>query len=223
MASTRQIVASYLVALPVTLDLSRYVPPMFAGRMPAAHGAVTGAIPVPPIPEAVDSVDALRRLAALRDDDLIDGGELTSDFPEQLMGATALAAQRYGEAYGSYERTVPAAPIPIRGEPPPGDPFADMGEAGRVRELAKLVGTVRYAQDGKDDRAVAEAERHIRALGAGLPAKYRVGELLDAVSRTDGASNELIQLLIERCFMLLNEEYESLPDLESRIRALRTS
>lgn len=220
-ARTGQILASYVVALPVTLDLSRYVPPMLAGRMPAGQGAMSGAIPVPPIPEAVESIDALRRLAALRDDDLIDGGELSGDSPEQLMASTALAAQRYGEAYGRYEATVPAAPSPKRAEPAMDDPYADMGEADRVKELVKLVGVMRYAQEGKDERGLREAARHIKALGAGLPPKYRVDELLEAVSGTESASNDLIQLLIERCFLLLNEEYERLPDVESRIRALR--
>ena len=224
LAPTRQILASYLVALPVKLDLSRYVPPMLAGRMPMGQGAMSGAIPVPPIPESVDSIDALRRLATLRDDDLIDGGELHGDSPEQLMAATASAAQRYGDDYGRFEASVPAATEPVSAGAVPDDTFADMSESDRVRQLVTLVGVLRYAQEGKDTREVRDAEQRIRALGAALPVKYRVDELLDDVSRTGQASNnDLVQLLIERCFLLLNEEYEALPNLESRIRTLRSS
>mgnify|MGYP007135466444 CR=1 FL=1 len=220
-ARTGSLVASYLVALPIPLDLSRYMPPMFSGLMAEQKGMAQGAMPVPPLPEAVESHAFLRRLAALRNDDLLFGGDLASDSPDQLMMSAAEAAQRYGAAYDSYVAATPAVNRAEYDSTYPPSPYDDLSEGDRVRELVKLIGNIQYAREGGDERHIVEAEREIRRLGSRLPEKYRANDLVAAVKNAESTSNELVRLLIERCFRLLNEEYEALPAIEERIRALR--
>ncbi len=51
-----QVAASYLVVPPIALDLKKYIPPMFAGSLPGLDlDQLTRAVPLPPIPEAVES------------------------------------------------------------------------------------------------------------------------------------------------------------------------
>ncbi|HAH15835.1 MAG TPA: hypothetical protein DCL45_07375, partial [Chloroflexi bacterium] len=55
------------------------------------------AVPLPPIPERI-SRDELWRLAAYRDDDVLDGG-IVSGSVEGLMTAAQEATQQYAESY----------------------------------------------------------------------------------------------------------------------------
>src|SRR5438270_1504330 len=69
------VLATYLVIPPITIDFSKYLPPMFAGQGMAANLAEASSIvPLPPVPEAVTSLGQLEVLAQQRDDDLVRAG-----------------------------------------------------------------------------------------------------------------------------------------------------
>ena len=215
---------TYLVIPPVTMDFTKYLPPMLASFAPvAAQMGGSSAVPMPPMPEQLESMAAVRRLAVARGDDLLDAGSIDVAAIDQLMLATAEAAQRYHDAYTSYVRTVPEAPaLEVRQASALDEDevlYQALSESERLGELSKLVGKLRYAIDGKDDRLAAEAKRQIQALGRVLPAKYRVDDLLTAASGGPNA-DRLAALYVERCFKLYREEYELLPDLEAQIQEL---
>ncbi len=219
--SSNVTIATYLVVLPVTLDIARYMPPMFAASMPMMGESTLGAMPIPPVPEVVDSVAALERLANTRDDDLIYGGDVAHDAPEGWMRHAAEAAQRYADAYRTYLATVPAVLSPVPELSEEDAVYSAMTEADRVGELARLLGTLRYASEGHDMDLQRDTRRRLHTVGTLLPGKYRVNELALAAQKDDPDAVKLTELLLDRCFMLLREEYEALPDLELRIRALR--
>src|SRR5581483_9326116 len=77
-----EILATYIVVLPIAINPAKYIPPVFAGRMPPA--ASVSATALPPIPETMESIAAVRRLAEFRGDDLLDGGVVEPE-PERLM------------------------------------------------------------------------------------------------------------------------------------------
>src|SRR5512146_3193245 len=78
-ANQGEVLASYLVVPPVPLDLSKYMPPLFAGNIPQSQLQPVSAIPLPPVPEVVESRAYLQQLAEARDDDLVYGGTLDPD------------------------------------------------------------------------------------------------------------------------------------------------
>src|SRR5579859_4845292 len=208
------VVATYLVTLPVALDMAKYLPPMFAARIPYLSGGSSGAIPIPPVPEPAQSHAVVERLARIRGDDLLFGGELDVDEPEALMAAASEAAHRYGDAYDSYLRTVPAAPTSVAELNEDEALYSAMAEGDRIRELSTLVGTLRYAVDGADQHEVRDTERKMRLLASMVPAKYRAEELVAAASSSGDRASTLTHLLMQRCFKLLHEAYEELPELE---------
>lgn len=215
------LLATYVLTLPIALDLARYMPPLLAAQLPAI-GAMPGTLPIPPVPEPAESLAALERLAAARDDDLLFGGEVGTDSPDELMSAAGEAAQEYGAAYQRYHSGLPQA---AAAQPPLVEEeavYSAMNEAERLRELAHLVGTARYAIDGKDSRLRDETVRRMQILGSLLPAKYRVADLSEAAARPGENGTALTQLLIERCYKLYREEYEALAELEGRIRQLQS-
>lgn len=210
------VVATYVVVLPIAINPAKYIPPAFAARMPQQMSEVA-ATALPPIPEQMESADEVRRLARLRDDDLLDGGVVEND-PERLMLAAHQAAEVYAEQYQRALAAQPAEP-----EPPPDEEMLRwmlMGEKERIGELAKLTGQLRYALDGGDEHLRDSTIGQMEKLKAMLPEKYRLDEFLAAVQEPSDRGRRLAALYMDRCYKLSNEEYEALRDLDREIEAL---
>lgn len=217
-----QVLASYLVVPPIVFDLAKYIPPMFAGSLPGIDlNQLTKAVPLPPVPEAVEGYDYLRRLAELRGDDLIAGGEINPSAPDQLMLAVAEAAESYSEAYRDAVGRVPIA------EPEPSPAlnvdevlYELMTESDRLQELVKLVGKLRYGLETSDPDVAREAAGQIEVLGRFLPESYRMSQLLGAARRRSATGARLSDLYIQRAFKLHHQSYADLIDIEDQIRQL---
>ncbi|MBI3972206.1 MAG: hypothetical protein HY332_13035 [Chloroflexi bacterium] len=214
-----EVLATYVVVLPIAINPAKYIPPAFAARMTHAVAAVA-ATALPPIPETMESVAAVRRLAVFRSDDLLNGGVIDPD-PERLMLATHEIAQEYA---ARYQRALDLAPEPEPKETVPDEDvlrWVLMGEKERIGELAKLTGQLRYALEGNDQHLLEAAMAQVHKLKALLPEKYRIGEFLEAARRPDATGRRLAELYIDRCYKLSNEEYESLAQLDREIERLQ--
>ena len=141
------------------------------------------------------------------------------------MLATAEVAQRYHDAYMSHLRTIPepsAVPLQVLSQVDEDIAvYRAMGEGDLLGELSKLVGKLRYAALSSDQYLTEEADRQIRAIGALLPPKYRIDELLNAAQERGERAERLTSLRLDRCYKLLREEYEALPAVETQIRELQ--
>jgi hypothetical protein len=223
-----ELLATYVVVLPIAINPAKYIPPAFAARMPAAVQSVD-ATALPPIPETAGDLNTLRRLAEHRGDDLLDGGVVESD-PERLMVATHEASRDYAARYEAAAGALKAAPAPAS----PSEPevtesdeeslrWMFLDERGRIGELAKLTGQLRYAVDGGDERLTREAVDQVKRLGRYLPEKYRVDEFLAGATRPGDIGRRLAELYIDRCYKLSNEQYEDLSRIDGEIAALEAS
>lgn len=217
---------TYLIVPPITMDFAKYLPPMLASLAPMASMGGASAVPMPPVPERMESIAEVRRLALTRGDDLLDGGTINVSALDRMMLATAEVAQRYYDAYTSHLRTIPepkTTPIQVLSEADEDvAPYRKMSESELLGELSKLVGKLRYARGGQDQHLAAEAVRQIHAIDTLLPAKYRVDDLLTAAQDPSEQADRLTALLLDRCYKLFREEYEALPALEAQIRDLRS-
>lgn len=216
--------ATYLVVPPIAIDLAKYMPPMIAGNIPLADiAASVSAVPLPPLPEKV-ALAEIRRLAENRGDDLLYLGEAHTADVQHMLGEVAEAAQAYLAVYAAFiGRTKPEATSApelsgqVRSslEAVLNDLMTDRE---RVAELAKLIGKLQYATQGRDGALEVEAVQEIEALGAQLGTKYQVPELLVA-ARTSGAKGQrLCELYLARCYKLCDEDYLGVGELERQIR-----
>jgi hypothetical protein len=218
------VLATYLVIPPITIDFSKYLPPMFAGQGMAANLAQASSIvPLPPVPEAVASLEALRILAEQRDDDLVFAGDGSAAQLEQLLTYTTEAAQLYFHMYEDFARTFPEAPAHEAveaGEGPSAEEltYALMGERERLGELAKLTGALRYALDGKDEHLARETTEKMRLLAKHMPAKYWADRVLEAAGTPGEAGGRLSRLYIERGYKLLDEDYAAVAQIDEQIK-----
>lgn len=218
--------ATYLVVLPIALQLSKYLPPMFAAQLPLAEVQSLGAVPLPPIPESVESRDWLTRLADLRQDDLLDGGGFNPSDLSQAMSRVSEVAQQYARAFDDYLRNAPAG---SRAEDAVSDStvsdviYGLMSEQQKLAELAKLAGQLRYAVEGGDRRQVDEAIAEIQNLARRVPASYELSAFLEAARQPGPVGERLSSLYLDRCYKLASEDYAAIHSIDEEIRRLRGS
>ena len=214
--------ATYVVVLPVIVNPLKYLPPAFVSQIGGLVGAMGNfdAAPFPPIPERIPR-NELWRLANYRNDDMLDGGVVNGSV-ESLITAAQEATQQYAERYRLALARVPTgetAAGQVELEAPDDDTlrWVFMDERGRIDELTKLTGRLRDAIDACDALHTAEIATVMRRLGAHLPEKYRVAEMVAGAVRAGTVGASLAQLYLDRCYKLCNETYEDLGRIDREI------
>lgn len=217
-----RVLATYLVVLPIALNIAKYMPPMFAASLSASNTEAAKPMPLPPVPEEVPGRAYLQRMAELRGDDLVYGGTVFDDDPQRLLLETSYAAETYGQKYESYAGT--ALTLPAEDAAPEISTasmvYSVMSESQRLGELTKLTGALREATERGDTRGAAENTQEMRALLETLPAKYRGAHLLAAARESGSRGRGLCELLLERAYALQHEEYLDVGRIDRAIEAL---
>jgi hypothetical protein len=230
--SADQVWATYLVVAPIKMDLGKYIPAAFASQL-AGQLAASGpaAYPLPPVPEKFDAgLEALERLAELRNDDLLDGGTLRMNDPLYALQPVAEIGSQYADRCLSYFASLPLEPATQASSSNPSSGSVDvddlllqvMPDREKVGRLARLAGTLRYAIEGGDTRLVDETVSDMQRVSRHLTDKYRPAELIDAARSTGPRGAQLADLLLERCYRLVDEDYAAMADLDSKIEQIKT-
>lgn len=219
-----KVYATYIIVLPLSMDIGKYVPPFLASHLGNVSLSDFSAFAMPPIPEEVDSYQMLQGLAQVRDDDLLDGGTMrASDLPGMMQAVTELVRQ-YAQAWA--DRAKPAAPLES-GEDG-GEGSADvnevlyglMNERDRLADLSKMVGRLRFAVEGNDSRTRDEVRQEVEVLGRYLPSDFHIPSLLGAIMDSSARGGQLAQLYLDRCYKLSNRDAAGARALEERIESL---
>lgn len=222
------ILASYVVVPPISMDFSKFIPPMFAAQLPGILPSGPQVFPLPPVPEKVESMAYVEALAANREDDLIHCGSVDPMDIQRLLTLMTEVASEYGKLYESRAPIADSEPPPPSSTDPDG-PGVDvdelfmslMSDSEKVNRIARLTGTVRYAVEGKDHALLDETVQEMERIGRHLANRYRVGELIEAARDPDPHSGKLAELLLQRCYKLAVEEYDALKALDAEIESLK--
>lgn len=228
-----RVYATYVVTLPVQADLTKYVPPFLAshlGNMPLNDFS---AFAMPPVPEPVGSYEELDRISQLRGDDLLYAGSVFSfDLPRMMESVTELV-QTYAQMCADYLSTgtvqssndLELDQAPAEAEEDPSYRvndvlFSFMSEADKLAELSRLLGRLRFAQEGQDQPTIREVSEEVTALARHLPEEFRITNLLAAAQDASQRGAELARLYLDRCFRLSAGDEGSAKQLEEEIRSL---
>ncbi len=221
-ANQDEVYATYLIVPPIAIDLTKYMPPMFAGKFSLAEMETVSAIPLPPVPEKVPGLAYLQQLAESREDDIIALGVSDASDPQAMLGVTTEAAQEYLRSYQAYIGLQPKA---LEEKPPGGQDdsvqdvlFSLMGDRDKLSEVAKLLGKLRYAVDSKDASMTADTTTEVEAVAKHLPAKYHPEAAIAAAKRPGEKGRKLLELHLNRCYKLCDEDYRAVEALEAQIR-----
>ncbi len=229
---TGPLLATYCVVLPIAFSISKYLPPMFAGQFPteALRDTTTSVVPIPPMLEDAPSIAALHQLAERRGDDLCDLGTLLLTDDTQRLNYAAEAAAAYGQLMTSYTHSWPAVAdevvasgaVAALDDLDVDSVLAEvLSDRDRLAELARSMGTLRYATEGHDKALAQQTERKMRRMASGLAEKYRADQLIEAALASDERGAQLAQLYLQRAYKLADEDYAAIPPLERDIRELR--
>lgn len=231
--------ATYCVALPIRFSLDQFIAPIISQHLPIDARQIGDSIrfmPLPPFLEAVEDLETLLALADYRGDDVVEieeSGDLGNiGYRTQLA---AMVCQEYGEMYARNERDIARRP-PARRElrspatPAPAVETTDLPhmlaestpatDLTHLSEVARLIGTLRYAVEGQDQRQIDEAKRALLRASAPLDEKYRVADLLKAALVQGATGQQLANLYLTRAYKLAEEDYAAIPPLEQQIKDL---
>ena len=232
-----KVYATYVVTLPIKSDLGKYVPPFLATHLGGLPLNDLSAFAMPPLPEPVDSHAELERISQMRQDDLVYAGSMFSLDLSRMMESVTEAVQAYsdlwvqcfGDAGASTVEAIEEAPTPEPAAPESNDDqsyqvnevlFGLMSESDKLAELARLLGTMRFAAEGGDAGTVDEMSREITTLARHLPDTFQVSSLLAVAKDTSQKGSRLAQLYLDRCFRLSAGDYPAVQGLDDEIRAL---
>lgn len=218
------VLVSYVLVLPIKMDLQRYVPQFLAGQLGSMVPDDMSLVILPPVPEKFGKLADLIELAENRGDDLIYGGSMGV----QAEGLSNMSkVNEIGHEYMELCKLWKTDGRAI-GTDDDSDLIVSLGETveeerseeDNLREIARLLGQLRYAVDGRDTESIAQAKERIETIGRALPSKFAVDKLAKlGASEADGAA-ELTQLYLERALNIQREEYLKVREIEKRIADL---
>ena len=226
-----KVYASYIVVLPIQTDFSKYIPPFLAAHVGNLPMADFSAFAMPPVPEAVDSYAELERLGRLREDDLVYAGSIFSYDLPRMMESVSEAVQSYSQMCSDFlgsaasQQVESPQPLPEADDDGPSVTevlFSLMSEGDKLAELSRLLGQLRFAQEGQDTPVMDEVCQEITALSKYLPEDFQLPLLLAAAQDASQKGAKLAQLYLDRCFRISAGDSGSVRELEEQIAALNS-
>ena len=219
--------ATYVVILPVTVDVTKYVPPFLMNQVGDIGPKDLSCFAFPPAPERMSGKQEIEWLAETRGDDLLYGGVIDASDVGSSMMAVTNAVQSYADLYtqhveGSQPQSIEAAGAESEGLGVTDVMYGLMSDSDKLNELTKLVGRLRFAVDVSDENVLQEAEQDIGIMARHLPDNHRIDDLVLAAKKADSSGPVLADLYLKRCFLLIQQEYASLGQLEDRIHAIES-
>ncbi len=217
-----ELLATYLVVLPIQVDVSKYVPPFLMNQIGEVGAKELSAFAFPPAPELVSGMDYIESLAKAREDDIIFGGTISTMDVTSLLGTVNEAVGWYAdlcsdptEQPGALEDSADDDGLSVNDVL-----YGLMSDQDKLSELTRLVGRLRDAVGSGDLDLAGETRTEIMALGRHLPDSHQVSRLAEAASSGGENASQLASLYLQRCFHLMSEEYVQLGQVEEDIRVL---
>lgn len=218
--------ASYIVMLPITLNVAKYMPPFLMSQMGDAAPPDMSAFAFPPAPETLDGKDWMLATAEARGDDVLFGGRVSaSDIPAMMM-AVAEAVHRYSHLYNSAADSLASPDAELDAAPEPSGlgvsevMYDLMSDGDRLNELTTLVGKLRFAVDSGDDALIGEAEADIEILSRRFSFDHKTDRIVSHIKGAGDDARRLSMLYLQRCYCFAREDYIMLSDVEKQIDAI---
>ncbi|MCH7745256.1 MAG: hypothetical protein IIC84_04200 [Chloroflexi bacterium] len=223
-ANPEELWATYLVVLPILVDVSKYVPPFLMNQLGEFGPKDLSAFAFPPAPEQIADYTYLEKLATAREDDILLGGSINPSDVASAMMIVNEVVQKYAELCSGVmptEQSQEAIPIDeTEGLGINEVLYGLMSDGDKLSELTKLVGQLRFAVEGGEEALANEAEMDIVTLARLLPESNQISRLIEVTKANSARDAKLADLYLQRCFYLLQEEYVKLGEVEAEIRTL---
>ena len=216
--------ATYIVLLPITVEVSKYVPPFLMNQISDIGANDLSAFAFPPAPEKVESREYIDVIANIRSDDILYGGIFDSIDIQSSMMLVNEAVQKYAEFYDHeiiLENSIDSidnSKLDVNSVL-----YEFMSTNDKLSELTKMIGRLRFAIEGKEKSLADEAENDIKSLSKHLPNEYEVSKITNAAKSSDVFSSKLTDLWLKRCFHLTQQEFVEIGRIDDEIERLESN
>ncbi len=219
--------ATYIVLLPITVEVSKYVPPFLMNQISDIGANDLSAFAFPPEPEKVESREYIDVIANIRSDDILYGGLFDSIDIQSSMILVNEAVQKYAEYYdqevlleNSMERIddVNNSTLDVNSVL-----YEFMSTNDKLSELTKMIGRLRFAIEGNENALAQEAETDIENLSKHLPSEYEIAKITNAAKSSDVFGSKLTDLWLKRCFHLTQQEFVEIVLIDEEIKMLESN
>ena len=219
-----QLFATYIIVLPIAMDVGKYLPPMLAAQMGQITADDFSAFAVPPVPEAIEIMTYLEHLAEMRDEDLLDCGSVDIAQVTDLMQKVNELTKSYADSYaGSLQHVATSGPDSSSVQSEYGVEevlYHLLSERDKLGELSKIVTKIRFAAEREDSTTIEEMARTASVLMKYLPESYAVNELLKTAKNPSQKAADLCRLYLERNYMLIDQDFTSIKAVDEAISEL---
>lgn len=217
-----EIWATYLIVLPITVDVAKYVPPFLMNQMGDLGPKDLSAFAFPPSPERLPDRQHLQQLADLREDDILFGGAVGAGDVSSAMFVINELLQAYAQLYSD------TAIVSDAGDDQESPDQAGVSEvlyglmsvSDRLGELTRLIGRLRYAVDGNEDSQIRETEAEILLLSRQLPDELHIPRMVAAVKESDPRGAQLADLYLKRSYHLVQESFVEMGRIDRQIELM---
>jgi len=222
------IFASYVIDFPITGDISKYIPEMFADQIPDQD---MDKIIFPPLPEKFEgTIDELINLSSLRSDDLIYGGSISSD--EKTLGMSKLSkiANDYSDLCKQYFDQVTLNNLLNDSKDNTNKlsntetlEINNMQESELLSEVTKIIGNIKFSKDNNEIEAIKLYKKDILKISELVPENRKIKEIISYLDFETENSEKLISAYISRAYSMFNEDYINVKELDTLILDLEKS
>jgi len=213
------IFVSYVVDFPITVDMSKYIPEMFADQIPDQD---MDKIIIPPVPEKYEgSMESLENLCNLRGDDLVDGGTINIKDSTLAMSKLSKLGKDYSDICKDFYDNVSLKKIFNNSADSSKNDFSNLTESELLAEITKIVGNIKFLKDNNE--SINSEIENIDNISSLLPENRKIKEILRYLDLEKKNSEAIISAYISRAYSMFKEDYIKVKELENEILELENN
>ena len=210
------IFVSYVVDFPITVDMSKYIPEMFADQIPEQD---MDKIIIPPVPEKYHgNIESLENLCNHRGDDLINGGSILIKDSTLAMSKLSKIGKDYSDICKDFYDNLSLNKIFSNSKKISSSEYLNLSESDLLAEVTKIVGKIKFQKDNNE--SVDPEIEKVKNISKLLPENRKIKEIINFLDLEKRNSEKIISAYISRAYSMLNEDYIKVKELETEILEL---
>ena len=218
-----EVLAAYIVVLPITLDFSKYIPPFLASQLSEFNSKDASAFSLPPVPEKIGTYEKVLQIVKHRNDDLIFGGTINENAVSELMELMTNIVKEYSSCY---ENALHGNQMQITNEKDEqlnvnNVLYTLMNDKDKLGELSKMIGKIRFALQINDNSLLKEIEQEMENLSELLPQSFNIKEIVKSSKDKSEKGTSLTRLYIDRCYKLADGLTQDVEIIDKKIKDIQ--
>ena len=212
-----EIWATYIITLPIEVDIKKYMPPFLVNDNNALNSSDFNSFAFPPSPELLGSLENVQDLAELRDEDLIEGGNIDiNDSANNMMKINEILSQYLNLYLNNNSKNIEKIDEKESENSNVNSLMYEfMNVNDRMTELSKLLSKLLFAIENSQDSLILECEKDIVSLSSFYPQNHKINKIVEYTKIKN--KSKIAELYFKRCLYLAKENYEKVEEFEKLI------